>query len=88
MERRKTYKRTTTPTENQHPPSSLTIMTTPISTPIITEAELTAVEIIETAIANHLNLTTPPPSPQPTLPLPTFPLTIAIDSRDPSPFAL
>src|SRR6266702_916941 len=98
MERRKMYKRTTTPTENQHPLLSLTTMTTPITTPVITEAELTAVEIIETAIANHLNLTTPPPSPQPTLPLPTFPLTIAldspatspvhIDSQDPSPFAL
>ncbi len=60
--------------------------------------ELTAVEIIEEAITNHLTLRTPPPSPQPTMPLPTFPLTIAIpspqdsavhvDDQDPSPFAL
>ncbi len=73
-------------------------MTTPITTPTITEIELTAVEIIEAAITNQLNLATPPPSPQPTMPLPTFPLTIAInsptpstvhiESRDPSPFAL
>jgi len=71
-------------------------MTTP--TPTITETELTAVEIIEAAITNHLNLRTPPPSPQPTIPLPTYPLTLAlssptdsavhINSRDPSPFAL
>ncbi len=71
-------------------------MTTP--TPTISEVELTAVEIIEAAITNQLNLTTPPPSPQPTVPLPTYPLTLApssptdsaihIDSRDPSPFAL
>src|SRR6266571_5818560 len=73
-------------------------MTTPITTPTITETELTAVEIIEEAITHHLNLETPPLSPQPTIPLPTFPLTLAlgspttstvhIDSRDPSPFAL
>ncbi len=66
--------------------------------PTITANEITVVEIIETAIQNHLNLRTPPPSPQLTLPLPTFPLTIAlsspqdsavhIDDRDPSPFAL
>src|SRR6266702_1400509 len=73
-------------------------MTTPITTPTTTETDLTAVEIIEAAIANQLNLHTPPPSPQPTGPLPTFPLTLALDSptpssihidaRDPSPFAL
>jgi len=66
--------------------------------PTIAAVELTAIEIIEEAITNHLNLRTPPPSPQPTMPLPTFPLTIAIpspqdsaihvDDRDPSPFAL
>ncbi len=73
-------------------------MTTPITTPTTTETELTAVEIIKAAIANQLNLNTPPPSPQPTIPLPVFPLmlalgsptasTVHIDSRDPSPFAL
>src|SRR6266702_5524611 len=73
-------------------------MTTPTSSPMITAVELTAVEIIKAAITNHLNLRTPPPSPQPMIPLPTFPLTIAIqspqssavhiDNRDPSPFAL
>ncbi len=73
-------------------------MTTPTSSPIITEAELTAVEVIEAAIMNHLNLRTPPPSPQPTIPLPTFPLTITIpspqdsavhiNSQDLSPFTL
>ncbi len=73
-------------------------MTTPTTTPTITQTELTAIKIIEAAITNHLNLRTPPPSPQPTISLPTFPLTIAldspanstihIDSKDPSPFAL
>src|SRR6266702_2373309 len=73
-------------------------MTTPTSTPTITKVELTAVKIIEAAITNHLNLRMPPPSLQPMIPLPTFPLTITIpspqettvhiDSRDPSPFAL
>src|SRR6266581_422758 len=69
---------------------------TPISSPTITETELTAVKIIKAAITNHLNLRTPPLSPQPTIPLPTFPLTIVIPSpqdstvhinlQDPSPF--
>ncbi len=74
-------------------------MTTPTLSPTITAVELTAVEVIEEALNNHLNLNTPPPSPQPTIPLPTFPLTIAIptspsdsavhiDDQDPSPFAL
>jgi len=75
-------------------------MTSPSPSPstVNTNVELTAVEIIEEAITHHLNLTTPPPSPQPTMPLPTFPLTIAIPSpqdsaihindRDPSPFTL
>ena len=73
-------------------------MTTPTSSPTITKVELTTIKIIEVAITNHLNLRTLPPSPQPMIPLPTFPLTIAIpslqdsavhiDLRDPSPFAL
>ncbi len=68
------------------------------SSPTITAVELTVVKIIEAALENHLNLHTPPPSPQPTVPLPTFPLTLAIpsptdstvhiDDRDPSPFTL
>ncbi len=66
--------------------------------PVTMVVELTAIEIIEEAITNHLNLRTPPLSPQPTMPLPTFPLTIAIpspqdsavhiDDQDPSPFTL
>src|SRR6266702_323746 len=77
-------------------------MSSPLSSitpsPAIMAVELTTVEIIKEAITNQLNLRTPPPSPQPTMPLPTFPLTIAIPSpqdsavhindRDPSPFAL
>jgi len=90
--------RMATTKKNIHP-STTTTMSTPISSPTITADELTTVEIIEAAITNHLNLHTPPPSPQPTIPLPTFPLTIAIpssspdsavhiDDRDPSPFTL
>src|SRR6266702_5170797 len=73
-------------------------LTTATPSPVITAVKLTVVEVIEEVITNHLNLQTPPPSPQPTMPLPTFPLTIAIPSpqntaihignRDPSPFAL
>src|SRR6266571_3351222 len=88
------------------PPSSQTTMSSPLSeitqstpSPTITVVEITTVEIIEVAIQSHLNLQTPPPSPQLTLPLPTFPLTLVIpstspdahihvDNRDPSPFAL
>ena len=98
MECPKTYKKTTLLTKNWHLPFPLTIMTTPTSTPTITKVELTAVKIIEAAITNHLNLRMPPPSLQPMIPLPTFPLTITIpspqettvhiDSRDPSLFAL
>ncbi len=44
-------------------------MTTPTLSPTTTTVELTAVEIIEEAITNHLNLRTLPPSPQLTLPL-------------------
>ncbi len=79
-------------------PLPTTTMTTLTSSPTITAVELTAVKIIKEAITSHLNLRTPPPSLQPTIPLPTFPLTIAIPSpqevmmhlndRDPSPFAL
>ncbi len=80
-------------------PSSLTtIMTTLTASPTITAVELTAIKIIKAAITNHLNLCTPPPSPQPTIPLPTFPLTITIpspqdsvvhiNSQDPLPFTL
>jgi len=77
--------------------SPLSEITQSTPSPTITATKLTAVEIIEEAITNHLNLRTPPPSPQPTIPLPTFPLTITIpspdttvhvDNRDPSPFAL
>ena len=73
-------------------------MSTPSASPSITATELTAIKIIKAAITNHLNLCTPPPSPQPTMLLPTFPLTIAIplpqdsavhiNNRDPSPFTL
>ncbi len=79
-------------------PLLTTTITTPTLSPTITAVKLTAIEIIEEAITHHLNLQTPPPSPQPTMPLPTFPLTIAIPSpqdsaihinnRDPSPFTL
>ncbi len=79
--------------------SPLSEITQSTPSPTITAMELTAIEIIEAAITNHLNLRTPPPSPQPTIPLPTFPLTLAIppsspdasihiDDQDPSPFAL
>src|SRR6266702_2089059 len=79
--------------------SPLSELTQSTPSPTITAVELTAVEVIEAAIQNHLNLRTPPPSPQPTLPLPTFPLTLAIpsaspdtnihvDDWDPSPFTL
>ena len=56
-------------------PSSPTTMTTP------TSSTITAIEIIKEAINNHLSITTPPPSPQPTMPLPTFPLTIATSAN-------
>src|SRR6266702_980988 len=79
--------------------SPLSEITQSTPSPTITAVELTTIEIIEAAITNHLNLRTPPPSPQLNIPLPTFPLTIAIpspppyatihvDDRDPSPFAL
>ncbi len=79
--------------------SPLSEITQSTPSPTITAIKLTAVEIIEAALDNHLNLQTPPPSPQPTIPLPTFPLTLVIpspspeptvhiDDRDPSPFAL
>jgi len=79
--------------------SPLSELTQSTPSPTITVVELTAVEVIEAAIQNHLNLQMPPPSPQPTLPLPTFLLTLAIpsaspdtnihvDDRDPSPFVL
>ncbi len=79
--------------------SPLSELTQSTPSPTITAVEITAIEIIEAALNNHLNLRTPPPSPQPTLPLPTFPLTLVIpptspdtpihvDDRDPSPFAL
>ncbi len=79
--------------------SPLSELTQSTPSPTITTVELTAVEIIEAAITNHLNLRTPPPSPQPTIPLPTFPLTLTIpplspntsihiDDQDLSPFAL
>ena len=98
------YKRTTSRTNHSHLLFTSTTMTTPspltttTPSPMITVVEITTVEIIEEALSNHLNLRMPPPSPQLTIPLPTFPLTIAIpspqdlavhiDSRDPSPFAL
>ncbi len=101
-ERPRSYKRITEETKNPHLPLLHSAMSSPLASvtpsPTITTAELTAIEIIKEAITNHLNLRTPPPSPQPTMPLPTFPLTIAIpspldlvvhiDDRDPSPFAL
>ncbi len=79
--------------------SPLSEITQSTLSPTITAVKITAVEIIEEALANHLDLHTPPPSPQPMIPLPTFPLTLAIpsaspestvhiDDRDPSPFAL
>ncbi len=79
--------------------SPLSEITQSTPSPTITVVEITTVEIIEVAIQSHLNLQTPPPSPQLTLPLPTFPLTLVIpstspdahihvDNRDPSPFAL
>src|SRR6266702_389319 len=89
--------------EKSLPPLSQTTMSSPLSeitpSPTIAAIELTAVKIIEAVLENHLNLQTPPPSPQPTIPLPTFPLTLIIPSpspeptihvnnRDPSPFAL
>ncbi len=79
--------------------SPLSEITQSTPSPTITAVEITAVKIIEAALNNHLNLRTPPPSPQPTLPLPTFPLTLIIppvspdahvhvNNWDPSPFAL
>ncbi len=79
--------------------SPLSELTQSTPSPTITAVELTAVEIIKAALINHLNLQTPPPSLQPTIPLPTFPLTLVIpslspkptvhiDDQDPSPFAL
>ncbi len=79
--------------------SPLSEITQSTPSPTITAVELTAVKIIEAALVNHLNLQTPPPFPQPTIPLPTFPLmltipspspepTVHIDDHDPSPFAL
>src|SRR6266702_1312510 len=98
MECPKRYKDRSHQQQTNIPPILITTMTTPISSPTITETELTAVKIIKAAITNHLNLRTPPLSPQPTIPLPTFPLTIVIPSpqdstvhinlQDPSPFTL
>ncbi len=79
--------------------SPISELTQSTSSPTITAVEITAIEIIEEALNNHLNLQTPPLSSQPTLPLPTFPLTLVIppafpdtpihvDDRDPSPFTL
>ena len=79
--------------------SPLSEITQSTPSPTITAVEITAVKIIKVALNHHLNLRTPPPSPQPTLPLPTFPLTLVIpstspdsaihvDDQDPSPFAL
>ncbi len=69
-----------------------------MSTPTTIVNEITAIEIIKEAITNHLTMTMAPPSPQPTMPLLMFPLTITIPSpqdsavhindRDPSPFTL
>ncbi len=63
--------------------SPLSEITQSTPSPTITAIELTAVEIIEAALTNYLNLRTPPPSPQPTIPLPTFPLTLTIPPSSP-----
>src|SRR6266702_1575332 len=105
-ERPKKHKKRQGEMKNHHLPLPSTTISSPLSeitqstpSPTITAVELTAVKIIEAALVNHLNLQTPPPFPQPTIPLPTFPLmltipspspepTVHIDDHDPSPFAL
>ncbi len=98
MEHPKTYKRRARTTKKGIFLFATTTMITSTPSPTITAVKLMAVEIIKAAITNHLNLRTPPSSPQPTILLPVFPLTIAIpspqdlavhiDNQDPSPFTL
>src|SRR6266702_2329038 len=98
MECPRMYKRKGRTARKDIPFSLTTTMTTRTSSPTIIATKLAGIKIIKAAITNHLNLRTPPPSPQPTIPLPMFPLTIAIpspqdsvvhiDDRDPSPFTL
>jgi len=56
MERPRMDKREAETTRKDILPSTATIMTTSTPSPTITAVELTAVEIIEAAITNHLNL--------------------------------